>query len=495
MRGRWDLGIASPDHVRMASETDEHDALVASDSIRLVSATGARYRKLGRFLILSDSACLILALVIAYIGRWGTTPIVSAYLLVLAASPIAWYLIHRGYSLYETQRLSPLEEFRRVISASSVGVVVIVLLDFWSHSSLSRIWVGLTWALVLIFELASRRLWRLHVTRLRRKGELNLRTLVIGTGREARALADELREPDFGLSPVGFVGERASSSDLGLPLLGEVAELDRLVDVHAVDCLFIASPELRDGDIQEITRLARKKDLELKVSSSLPEISPARVSIQPIGSTMAVSLRPVKLSGPQRTLKRAFDVVTSTVILVLLSPVMIFLALLIRLTSKGPALFRQVRVTRGGRAFVMYKYRTMLHEPSPGAGADALDTSVPFFKLPSDHVGFTRVGRVLRKWSLDELPQMINVLKGDMSLVGPRPLPVEQVSANLDLLEARHEVLAGVTGWWQTQGRSDVDPDEALRLDLFYIENWSLSLDLFILLKTMGAVIARRGAF
>jgi lipopolysaccharide/colanic/teichoic acid biosynthesis glycosyltransferase len=173
--------------------------------------------------------------------------------------------------------------------------------------------------------------------------------------------------------------------------------------------------------------------------------------------------------------------------MVITLPLWPVIAIAIRLDSRGPALFHQERVTKDGRIFTMHKFRTMRTD-SP-----SFDTSRPFFKLESDP-RLTRVGRLLRRLSIDELPQLWNVLTGDMSIVGPRPLPADQVAANADLLGPRQAVPAGVTGWWQINGRSRVTAEEALRLDLFYIENWSPSLDLYILMKTFGAVIAGRGA-
>jgi lipopolysaccharide/colanic/teichoic acid biosynthesis glycosyltransferase len=180
--------------------------------------------------------------------------------------------------------------------------------------------------------------------------------------------------------------------------------------------------------------------------------------------------------------------------LLLALPVLAIVAILVRVTSRGPVLFRQQRVTAGGRTFTMVKFRTMVQDADERLKTHQMDTRTPFFKVQSGSL-LTPVGRFLRRWSLDELPQLFNVVKGDMSLVGPRPLPAPQVAANLDLLAARHEVKAGLTGWWQIQGRSDLDVEESVRLDLFYIENWSLALDLFILLKTFGVLIAHRGAY
>jgi lipopolysaccharide/colanic/teichoic acid biosynthesis glycosyltransferase len=166
----------------------------------------------------------------------------------------------------------------------------------------------------------------------------------------------------------------------------------------------------------------------------------------------------------------------------------------VNLTSKGPIIYRQTRVGRRGEPFTMYKFRTMIDEADRILEELHVDPSTPYFKLEDDP-RLSRIGRTLRRLSLDELPQLLNVLKGDMSLVGPRPLPADQVEANRDLLEPRHEVRPGISGWWQIKGRSSLDSDQALRMDLFYIENWSLSFDIYILLKTVETVLGRRGAY
>jgi lipopolysaccharide/colanic/teichoic acid biosynthesis glycosyltransferase len=189
-----------------------------------------------------------------------------------------------------------------------------------------------------------------------------------------------------------------------------------------------------------------------------------------------------RLNGRQ-ILKRAFDLVMASTALVVTLPLWAAIAVAIRLSSPGPVFFNQERVTKDGRVFRMHKFRTMrVDVDSP------VDASTPFFKLQADP-RLTPVGRVLRRLSLDELPQFWNVLMGEMSLVGPRPLPADLVAANLELLSPRHEVPAGITGWWQVSGRRAVTPEEAVQLDLFYVQNWSLTLDLYILLKTFVAVL------
>jgi lipopolysaccharide/colanic/teichoic acid biosynthesis glycosyltransferase len=224
------------------------------------------------------------------------------------------------------------------------------------------------------------------------------------------------------------------------------------------------------------------------VLANLPQMLTSRLALLKVGAAITVALRPVRLSGPQAALKRLLDLAVALVTLLVSIPLWPAIVLAIRLDSRGPALFHQERVTKDGRIFRMHKFRTMR------TGDHGLDTTKPFFKLRSDP-RLTRVGGFLRRFSLDELPQLWNVVTGDMSIVGPRPLPADQVAANADLLSPRHVVPAGVTGWWQINGRSRVTADEALRLDLFYIENWSPTLDLYILLKTFGALVGRQGAY
>jgi lipopolysaccharide/colanic/teichoic acid biosynthesis glycosyltransferase len=233
----------------------------------------------------------------------------------------------------------------------------------------------------------------------------------------------------------------------------------------------------------------------VRVYTHLSGILASRLTVQHVGKTgVALTLKPTRLSAGQRVVKRGMDVVLASVGLVVVSPVLLVVALAIKGTSHGPVLFRQDRVTEGGRTFRMYKFRTMTDATDRHIEQDPIDRSAAFFKLKSDP-RLTNVGKRLRRWSIDELPQLFNVILGEMSLVGPRPLPAEQVSANLELLGPRHEVRAGITGWWQIHGRADLDPEEAVRLDHFYIENWSPTLDLYILLRTVGTLFSRKGAY
>jgi exopolysaccharide biosynthesis polyprenyl glycosylphosphotransferase len=350
-------------------------------------------------------------------------------------------------------------------------------------------------AMALGFELAGRRIWRLTIERLKNNGRLTLRTLVVGTNEEAHRLAEVLKRPGLGFAPVGYVGSPGAPSPNSLPLLGHFSSLVKLIREHEAECLFVASTAVKAEDMLKVVQAARHTGTEVRVSANLPEILTTRLSVQTVANDlMAITLRPIRLTRVQKVTKRSFDIVFASLGLILSGPVMMVAAAAIKLTSRGPILFRQQRVTKGGRSFTVYKFRTMLLDGDSLLTEETAEKTEAFFKIERDP-RLTKVGGFLRKLSIDELPQLLNVVKGDMSLVGPRPLPVEQVNANPELLTARHEVFSGVTGWWQVNGRSNLSAEEAVRLDLFYIENWALSLDLFIILKTVGVLLRRRGAY
>jgi exopolysaccharide biosynthesis polyprenyl glycosylphosphotransferase len=300
---------------------------------------------------------------------------------------------------------------------------------------------------------------------------------------------EALKAPSSGFLPVGLVGAPDPSVPPDEPpVLGGLGELRRLVREHTADCLFVASSSVSADDMCRMSQVARQEHTEVRISPNLSQTLTSRLRFQKVGGSVVLSIRPTRLTRTQVALKRAFDLVLASFALALSLPIWVAIAIAILVNSPGPVFFSQERVTRGGLIFRMHKFRTMrVDVDSP------VSTSTPFFKLESDP-RLTGVGRVIRRLSLDELPQFWNVLKGEMSLVGPRPLPADQVAANLELLSPRHEVPAGVTGWWQINGRSGVTPQEAIHLDQFYIENWSLSLDLYIVLRTFGAVLGRRGA-
>lgn len=458
-------------------------------------ATQARYRWLSLSLVCSDALCLLTALIVAHVIRFGIEPPSSNVTVLILIGPVIWLGVFHAFRLYSPHVLSAAEEFRRTVSAVFVGMVLLIVTVFSIQAVISRAWIGLTLILALLLELATRRGWHWYRARLRSDGRLTLRTLIIGSGEESARVARTLGAPGSGFHPLGYI-------DVSGPLLtpngsgaAQVKRLRGVIRGQGAECVFVASPMIGDAQTLAVAQAARLEGVDLRVFAHLPFVLSSRLTVHTVGPDgVALALKPVRVSRTQALLKRGFDIVGAATGFVLFSPLLAAIGIAIKLTSPGPVLFRQQRVTEGGRLFDMYKFRTMRTDTQRIERAHGIDPSALFFKMKDDP-RLTRVGRLLRGLSLDELPQLLNVLRGDMSLVGPRALAADQVATNLELLAPRHEVRAGVTGWWQINGRSDVTLEEAVRMDLFYIENWSLALDLYILLRTVGVVLRGRGAY
>lgn len=469
------------------------------------------YRKLAAGLLIGDA----LAVEVAALASWlvlrsGPDPgAVSVLLAVLA--PLTLIAVFAPYRLYRIQRMSPAEEFRRIIGAVSVAVVVFgvvanlasgVLLGESERVPLTAGWLGANWLTIMVLVMGERKVWHRVLHSLRRSGALAMRTVIIGRNEEGLELARSLGEGSLGFDVVGMVsvnGERGPGTPAPTEPrdLGGLRELRDVVLSERIECAFVASSAMRPDSMTGVLTSMRRMNVEVRVSANMPEILASRLSVQTVGKTLALSLQTTSLSGPQAFVKRAFDVALSGLAIAVTSPIWLVSTALIAVTSDGPVLYRQERIGRNGRRFTMFKFRTMV------AGADRLLPEVdgmtkgngPLFKLDRDP-RLTAVGRLLRKVSIDELPQLLNVIKGDMSLVGPRPMPAHFGRDHYeDWHLQRLEVLPGITGLWQVSGRSDLTFDECVRLDLFYIENWSVAYDLFILLKTIPAVLKGRGAY
>ncbi len=245
----------------------------------------------------------------------------------------------------------------------------------------------------------------------------------------------------------------------------------------------------------QVSKAARRTGIEVRVTANVQEVLSSRVAAHPLGGLMAFALKPVRLSGFQALAKRSFDLSVTVLSSLILLPVFGAVALAVKLTSRGPVFFRQQRVGYHGRPFEIMKFRTMVVDAEDRL-EDLLhmnEATGPLFKMKNDP-RVTGVGRFLRKLSLDELPQLFNVIKGDMSLVGPRPPLPREVTQYEEWMMARLEVRPGITGLWQVSGRSELPFEDYVRLDLFYIENWSLAYDLFILAKTIPTLATARGA-
>ncbi len=322
------------------------------------------------------------------------------------------------------------------------------------------------------------------------------RAVLVGSGKHiedvAHALADEVHVP---VQMLGFIS-LTPRPDNGLRSLGQIDQLPRVLDEHGVQEVIIADPDFPQDICVELVDQCHQRGVNVRIAPSTMEILVQRAEFVPGGTVPLFELRPPVFAGFDYVLKRSFDFSVAIVLTLLLLPVMTVIAVAVAISSRGPVLYRSVRPGIGGAPFHCFKFRTMRNDADQlQADLESLnEASGALFKMRDDP-RMTPVGRFLRRFSLDELPQLFNVLAGQMSLVGPRPLPQRDYDKLEEWHKKRYLVLPGITGLWQVSGRSDLDFDDLVRLDFLYLERWSIGLDLSILLKTIPAVLARRGAY
>jgi exopolysaccharide biosynthesis polyprenyl glycosylphosphotransferase len=411
--------------------------------------------------------------------------------------PIYWLA-----GLYRRQRRrSWLETSYAVVGSTVVGLAALTVLIFGVRPlAQSRLMLPYAAALVALLvslvRLVDISRWRRRL----RRGQGATRALVVGAGEVGRAvIRNIIAEPESGYSVLGYLDDDPAkrSQPLGrFEPLGGTRDLLHILKSHPVDEVIIALPwKSRD----KIVRLAAQCDdalVRARIVPDLFEMSLGRVDVESLNGIPLIAVRPAGIGGGSYRLKRAIDVAAAALTLAFLSPLLAVLAVAIRLDSPGPILYRQTRVGRDGRLFVCYKLRSMV------VGADSQQTELrdhneatgPIFKMRRDP-RLTRAGRAIRRLSLDELPQLVNVLRGEMSLVGPRPPMPAEVAEYQEWHRRRLEIAPGLTGLWQVSGRSDLTFDEMVMLDLFYAENWSLGLDLRILLRPVPTVLLGTGAY
>ncbi len=322
------------------------------------------------------------------------------------------------------------------------------------------------------------------------------RAVLVGTGRHIREVAHALTDvPHSRVEVVGFLAPQVLPAN-GVRALGSLADLERVLDEERVEEVVIADPDFPQGEAVSLVERCHSRGVRVRIAPSTMEILIHRAEFVPGESVPLFELKPPVFEGFDFALKRAFDLVGATLLLVLASPLLLAIWVAVRTTSRGPALYHSNRQGIGERPFACLKFRTMyLDAEQRQAELEALnEASGALFKIRDDP-RMTPVGRLLRRFSLDELPQLVNVLRGEMSLVGPRPLPERDFEQLEPWHRKRYLVLPGITGLWQVSGRSELDFDDLVHLDFLYLERWSLALDLTILLKTIPAVFSRRGAY
>lgn len=460
-------------------------------------------------LVLLDALAILAAFALAYLIRFRTdlpifregTDDLDFYATVVVWALPAWLAIFAASRLYERRILfSGYREYARVGSACSAGALAIIVISFFYDTpNIARAWLLLVWvssiALVWTARFAARRI----VRRARAAGHLLTPTLIVGTDGEGHALAAQLRaDPSSGVALIGFVEGSVplGAEDVdGRPVLGGLADLEQIVSAYGVDQIVMANGALARDDMLELyRRFAHRADVELRMSSGLFEILATGVRVQHAGSVPLLSVDRVRITGVDAALKAILDYTLALSALVVLSPALVAIAIAVKIDTGGPIVYRRRVVGRSGRPFDAFKFCTMI------ADRRAAKVEPPFpdrrraDKTRTDP-RVTRCGKFLRQTSLDELPQLWNVLRGEMSLIGPRMVAADEIGRygkwQLNLLTVK----PGITGPWQVRGRSDIPYEERVRLSTEYIRNYSIWLDLQILLQTIPVVLRARGAY
>jgi exopolysaccharide biosynthesis polyprenyl glycosylphosphotransferase len=385
---------------------------------------------------------------------------------------------------------------RIVSSLFQVTLVTLIfaLINGETYSSYYIFYGTLVFAICIIGSL--RWLYESVTGALLRAAGYRRRALLVGSGKHiedvAHALIDEVHAP---VEMVGFISLTPRPSN-GLRSLGRIEDLPAVLDAHRVQEVIIADPEFPQERAVDLVDQCHDRGVTVRIAPSTMEILVHRAEFVPGASVPLFELRPPVFDGFDYAVKRTFDFVMALLLIVFLSPLLAVIALAVAVSSRGPVFYRSTRPGIGGEPFACLKFRTM-HSDADQMQADLEsinEASGALFKIRHDP-RLTRIGRFLRRYSLDELPQLFNVIAGQMSLVGPRPLPQRDFEQLQEWHKKRYLVLPGITGLWQVSGRSELDFDDLVRLDFLYLERWSVGLDLAILLKTVPAVITRRGAF
>jgi len=421
-----------------------------------------------------------------------------------------WLLVFSFYGVYrrEVRRLSisTFDELPQTVGALSVGAwVMFSFLVVTSQGSLTSrsIWVfvALIWALLMMMLPFGRACVRIGLSF---HNPFRTSTLVVGAGEVGRSIVGRLaRHKEYGLKVVGFLDTSMleSEEEVAEPgkvqLLGRPSELRSIVERYGISRVLIAFSRTPHPQILSMIHQCQEMKVDVSIVPRFFEALSSRAEIEDVEGLPILSLPRYARHGlVMRMAKRLIDIVGSILVTIILSPVLVPVVILIKLDSPGPVFYRQWRMGKNHKHFQVYKFRSMVTgaESKKEDLAGQNETTGPIFKMKEDP-RVTRVGKVIRRLSIDELPQLINVLKGEMSLVGPRPLPVEEAEQCQGTADMRHLVQPGITGLWQILGRSDIPFEEMVQLDYLYVTNWTLRWDIKILMRTILAITRKRGAY
>jgi exopolysaccharide biosynthesis polyprenyl glycosylphosphotransferase len=480
----------------------------AATTTRASTSLWSRQRSHIRLLMVIDTAAVGFAVGAAYLTRFQGEPALGAsvpYALIAPALVLVWLAALRVLRCYDHQVVGyGAEEYRRVLSATFRLAATVAIGLYLLDIGVSRGFLAISFVAGATSLTLGRFLANKHLHRARARGEgWSRRVLVVGDPAHLYELMLQLRRgPYTGYEVVGACIPDAlrapQPQQFGeVPVVGSFRSIPESAQRVGADTVAVtASGELTASRLRRLGWELEGTDIDLVVTPALTDVAGPRIHTRPVAGLPMIHVAAPKFEGGPKVVKALVDRLAALITLLLLAPLFLVIAVAIRIDSKGSVFFKQVRVGRGGKEFHLYKFRTMVANAHAMRDilADRNETDGLLFKMRDDP-RVTRVGRWLRMWSLDELPQLINVLLGQMSLVGPRPpLPEEVAQYDRDVAR-RLLVTPGMTGLWQVSGRSDLSWMDGIRLDLYYVENWSLTTDLVILWKTVGAVLRRQGAY
>lgn len=464
------------------------------------------------FLVLADVVLINVAFVLSYHMRyelqWIRAVAEAYYVPFEAYVPVSILLtgilliVFKVEGLYDRRRGSSWLDDIYIISTSTlVGIAIMIFIFFLYRAHFySRLIFLYAVLLIVILLSLSRLLERQIAARLRRRGIGVDRVLIVGAGTVGRAIMRSiLARPELGYSPVGFVDDDPKKQDSAIgpfKAMGSTDDLAAVLRNEAVDQVIITLPWISHRKVLGIITDSERQGVRARFVPDLLQMSLSQVDTDVMDGIPLIGVKEPTLKGWKIAVKRFIDIAISSAALLLLSPMLLLTAILIKLDSPGPVFFKQTRLGRGAKPFACYKFRSMWEDAEDVKPelSELNEAEGPIFKIKDDP-RVTRVGRALRRFSLDELPQLFNVFRGDMSMVGPRPpLPCE-VEDYEDWHHDRLNIPSGMTGLWQVMGRSDLTFDEMVMLDLYYAENWSLWQDFKIMLRTLPTVLFGRGAY
>jgi len=449
---------------------------------------------------LADLGCAILGVFAAAQLRFGND-VSGTYIALSLALPVAWLaaiLLAGGYDVRFIGVGS--DEFRKILNAGVGLTAAIAAFSYAINLELSRGYVLIALPMTTALDLVARFAIRKRLHHLRASGRCMLSVVAVGHETAVADLVKELgRDRYHGLTVVGAcVAQPSECAEVaGVPVYGGLDDVTTAVKAFGADTVAVlACPEMNGIRLRSLAWELEKTGTDLCVSPALLDVAGPRTTIRPTAGLTLLHVDHPQLSGFRLLVKGLFDRCIAAAALILLFPLMAVLALAIWLHDRGPALFTQTRVGKNGHAFRIYKFRTMVVDAEKRRAEldSSNDNDGVLFKIRKDP-RITAVGAHLRRWSIDELPQLINVFLGDMSLVGPRPALPDEAAQYADHVRRRLVVKPGLTGLWQVNGRSDLSWEESVRLDLRYVENWSFALDLQILWKTISVLLRGSGAY